>query len=31
VKTSQRTGIKSVIKDDVVPVDWSSVEGGSDQ
>jgi len=27
VKTSQRTGIKSVVRDDVQPVDWSTIEG----
>ncbi|WP_437223489.1 DNA gyrase/topoisomerase IV subunit A [Planctomicrobium sp. SH661] len=28
VKTSQRTGIKSVIKDEIQPVDWSAIEAG---
>lgn len=28
IKTSQRTGIKAVIRDEIVPVDWSAVEGG---
>jgi DNA gyrase subunit A len=28
VKTSQRTNIKAIVPDDVVPVDWSTIEGG---
>jgi len=28
IKTSQRTGIKSIIRDEIVPIDWSTVEDG---
>jgi len=29
IKTSQRTGIQAIIPEDIVPVDWNTIEGGS--
>ncbi|SFI10346.1 DNA gyrase/topoisomerase IV subunit A [Planctomicrobium piriforme] len=28
IKTSQRTAIKSIVPEEIVPVDWSTIEGG---